>query len=145
MLFRSQAGKRIELDDNVKGEPVLKKGLIGRITGVDDTGQIHVKWYKDEKAFINDDSKGIVSTLAVSKEYGDEFTITESKEIKKFGEYIKEEFGGEVYNYGSHYSIMHELGEIEELNEEGDFDEKGSAREFLEDTIKFCQRLLKNR
>ena len=78
-------GKRIKLTsditEDINGKKVtsLKSGSEGTIVGKDGIDQIHVDWDNG-------------STLAVSKEYGDEFEIegeqlSESKKIKSFKDF----------------------------------------------------------
>lgn len=58
---------------HMDGEPQMKKGLEGNITGIDDIGQFHVNW-EDPMLKKEDGTPKIISTLALSAEM-DVFTI----------------------------------------------------------------------
>ena len=119
-MDKSQAGKRIRMNsdmvETIAGTQrvSLEAGLEGTIRGIDDTGQIHVDWDNG-------------STLAVSEEYGDDFTILESKDIKKFGDFIKE---------SNDYSTISIFGDIESDIEQMPQDE---VNDYLQSIIDFCQ------
>jgi preprotein translocase subunit YajC len=119
-MDKSQAGKRIRMNsdmvETIAGQTrvSLEAGLEGTIKGTDDTGQIHVDWDNG-------------STLAVSEEYGDDFTILESKDIKKFGEYIKEEFGKE------------QLSIFNDIDNDCDNMSEDEVVDYLNEIIRYCE------